>query len=101
MVILAGEASLDSIAIRAALRRLDEGVGIPSDWYCRVDVLEQEFEAVFARHWACVGHAAELAEPGDQVPTIAGRIPVVLVRGLDGILRGFVNACRHRAHPVA
>jgi phenylpropionate dioxygenase-like ring-hydroxylating dioxygenase large terminal subunit len=29
-----------------------------------------------------------------------GRIPVVVVRGRDGELRGFVNVCRHRGHIV-
>ena len=26
----------------------------------------------------------------------AGRVPIVVVRGRDGSLRGFVNVCRHR-----
>jgi choline monooxygenase len=31
----------------------------------------------------------------------AGHVPVVVVRGQDGQLRGFVNVCRHRGHLVA
>ncbi len=31
----------------------------------------------------------------------AGHVPVVIVRGRDGELRGFVNVCRHRGHLVA
>jgi phenylpropionate dioxygenase-like ring-hydroxylating dioxygenase large terminal subunit len=96
-----GSGTVDEIAIRAALDDLDVGLGIPSAWYVRPDLLEQELDAIFARHWVCVGHVAEVAEPGDQVPTTAGRIPVALVRGTDGVLRAFLNACRHRAHPVA
>src|ERR687886_523281 len=31
----------------------------------------------------------------------AGLVPVVVMRDGDGGLRGFVNVCRHRGHPVA
>jgi choline monooxygenase len=30
-----------------------------------------------------------------------GHVPVIVVRGQDGVLRGFVNVCRHRAGPLA
>src|SRR4029077_11193234 len=30
-----------------------------------------------------------------------GHVPVVVTRDLAGELHGFVNVCRHRAHPVA
>ena len=33
--------------------------------------------------------------------TQAGHIPVVVARDDEGVLRGFVNVCRHRAHVVA
>ncbi len=58
-------------------------------------------EAVFARSWQLAGHAWELGEPGDHVVTeIAGR-PIIVVRGNDGMLRGFFNVCKHRAGPLA
>jgi phenylpropionate dioxygenase-like ring-hydroxylating dioxygenase large terminal subunit len=31
----------------------------------------------------------------------AGDIPIIVTRTVDGELRGFVNACRHRLHPLA
>ena len=69
---------------------------LPWSWYTDPAILRLEQQRVFARFWQYAGHAQELAAPGAFVATRAGRIPVVLVRGRDGELRGFVNVCRHR-----
>ena len=55
-----------------------------------------ERERIFASSWVPVGPAAQLRDPGDLlVAEVAGR-SVIVVRGLDGELRGFYNVCRHR-----
>jgi phenylpropionate dioxygenase-like ring-hydroxylating dioxygenase large terminal subunit len=92
---------MNDTEILAALDDLNQGHGLPSSWYHRPDVLDAELDRIFQENWVCVGATADVAEPGDQMPTHAGRTPVVLVRDLDGNLRAFVNICRHRAHPVA
>jgi choline monooxygenase len=44
----------------------------------------------------------DVATPGSHLTaTTGGGLPVVVVRDLDGALRGFVNVCRHRGGPVA
>ncbi|MEM7077476.1 MAG: aromatic ring-hydroxylating dioxygenase subunit alpha [Pseudomonadota bacterium] len=45
--------------------------------------------------------AAAVANPGDYVSRLAAGVPLVVVRGEDGIVRGFRNACRHRGMQVA
>jgi choline monooxygenase len=57
---------------------------------------EAELERVFERAWIHVADLAELTKPGDYVGAQIGRVPVVIVRGQDDVLRGFLNACRHR-----
>ena len=42
----------------------------------------------------------ELVERGSFLTTRAGHVPIVVVRDRDGVLRGFVNVCRHRGHEV-
>ncbi len=69
---------------------------LPYDWYVDPAVLQLEQELIFAGTWQYAGHAAQIAEPGQFAATRAGHVPVVLVRGRDGELRGFVNVCRHR-----
>ncbi|WP_202839772.1 aromatic ring-hydroxylating oxygenase subunit alpha [Luteimonas saliphila] len=72
----------------------------PSAWYLDPRIGELERRAVFARHWQCAGRLDQLREPGDYVTCgIAGE-PVLVVRGDDGVLRGFFNVCRHHAAAV-
>jgi choline monooxygenase len=64
-------------------------------------VMAAEELRIFGRSWSALAFAADLAEPGQTLTARLGRVPVVLARGADGVLRGFVNVCRHRGHPVA
>jgi Rieske 2Fe-2S family protein len=69
---------------------------LPGSDYHAPGVFAFEQDAVFARSWMCVGRAEQLAEPGDYLAAdVAGESPIVL-RGADGVLRAFANACRHR-----
>jgi choline monooxygenase len=69
---------------------------LPFDWYVDPAVLRVEEEQVFARTWQYAGRAARVAEPGRMIAARAGHVPVLVVRGRDDALRGFVNVCRHR-----
>lgn len=44
---------------------------------------------------------AALPEPGAYVSRVAAGVPLVIVRGEDGTIRGFRNACRHRGKQIA
>ncbi len=57
--------------------------------------------SIFAASWQCLAHESQMPGAGDYVAeTIAG-VPVIAVRGEDGIIRTFRNACRHRLSPLA
>jgi choline monooxygenase len=73
---------------------------LPAWAYTDADHFRREVAAIFHRSWQYVGALSQLARTGDFVTAdIAGQ-PVAVVRGEDGTLRGFHNACRHRGHPV-
>ena len=74
---------------------------LPSALYTSADVWMMEKEKIFSRTWQVVGHAHQVADPGDYFTTDLTGEPLLLVRGLDGKLRGFYNVCRHRAGPPA
>jgi phenylpropionate dioxygenase-like ring-hydroxylating dioxygenase large terminal subunit len=74
---------------------------LPWAWYADPDVLRREGERIFARTWQYVGHTGQVAEPGVFFAASAGQIPVVVTRARDGLLRAFLNVCRHRGHVVA
>jgi choline monooxygenase len=80
---------------------LAEASALAARFYADPAVLELERGQVFARSWQLAAHAEELTAAGDHVAcTIAG-VPMLIVRGTDGVLRAFHNVCRHRAGPIA
>jgi choline monooxygenase len=80
---------------------LDRARALPARYYVGEAMLAMEQRAVFARSWQLVAHQGQLAEPGDHVVEQVGHVPVIVVRGQDGVLRAFANVCRHRAGPLA
>jgi choline monooxygenase len=69
---------------------------LPYRWYSDPERLRLEQERVFARSWQYAGRAAEVAEPGSFLSADCAGVPVVVVRDRDGVLRAFLNVCRHR-----
>jgi len=80
---------------------LERSTALSPDYYRGDDSLAMEYERVFSRSWQLVAHQGQLCEAGDHVVEQIGRVPVLLVRGSDGVLRAFANVCRHRAGPLA
>ncbi len=73
---------------------------LPWSWYTDPAILALEQERIFTRFWQYVGRADEVAEPGSFSATQVGHIPVLLVRDENGVLRAFLNVCRHRGSLV-
>jgi choline monooxygenase len=73
---------------------------LPYGWYTDPKILKRERERIFAPVWQYVGHTGQLARPGYFASTV-DRTPVVVTRDREGVVRGFVNVCRHRGFTVA
>jgi glycine betaine catabolism A len=73
---------------------------LPAAAYLSADVFGWERAHFFEGSWVCVGRADDVSDPGDQRAVRVGEEGVLLVRGPDGILRGFSNTCRHRGHEL-
>lgn len=69
---------------------------LPGRYYADSALYAAEQQRIFGRLWACIGLAQQLAEPGDYCTTELAGEPILVVRGQDGQLRAFLNACRHR-----
>lgn len=78
---------------------LERGFSLPASWYTDPAVLDLERERIFRRSWQYVGRTVQLSAVGDYVTGVGGDVPVVIVRGPEG-LSGFINVCRHRRHLV-
>lgn len=71
---------------------------IPTDRYNSRDYAEHELDRLWMRVWQIAGRADEVPEPGDWKVHAIRDQSFILVRGKDGVIRGFVNACRHRGN---
>lgn len=75
---------------------MEQARGLPNAAFVDEAFYELEQKYLFARTWVFAGRASQLPDAGDVRPvTVAGQ-PVILVRGRDGIVRGFHNVCPHR-----
>ncbi|MGH3637946.1 MAG: aromatic ring-hydroxylating oxygenase subunit alpha [Mycobacterium sp.] len=64
--------------------------------YTSPELFAAEQEHVFEAMWFCAARSGDLALPGKFKKVQVGRESVLLVRGRDGLLRAFLNVCRHR-----
>jgi choline monooxygenase len=85
----------------AEVEEMARAMTLPASAYLDAAVFERERERIFGGTWQLVARLDDLARPGDFVPATILDEPIVLVRDLDGKLRGFYNVCRHRAGQVA
>jgi choline monooxygenase len=79
---------------------LAEASTIPGSWYVDPRIAELERISVFSKTWQLVARLDQLRKPGEFVSAVVAGEPIVVVRGNDGILRGFYNVCRHHAAAV-
>jgi len=79
---------------------LDLASTIPSSWYVDRELYDLELKTVFSNSWQLAGRLDQVSQPGQYVTTDIGGEPIVVVRGSDGVLRGFYNVCRHHAAAV-
>jgi phenylpropionate dioxygenase-like ring-hydroxylating dioxygenase large terminal subunit len=83
---------------RAPLR---QATGLNPSAYVDERFFALEQELVFERAWVTVGLAGEVAEPGRMLVRQIGQKSIVITRGDDGEVRGFLNSCRHRGTELA
>jgi nitrite reductase/ring-hydroxylating ferredoxin subunit len=101
------DARADALAKRA-LAHLKRGttdqaaavMDLPIDVYVDAERFHREFEAIFLRRPQGLLLSVEVPDVGSYVArTILGK-PLLIVRGSDGVVRSFLNVCRHRGAKV-
>jgi phenylpropionate dioxygenase-like ring-hydroxylating dioxygenase large terminal subunit len=90
--------------IKAVFDRIQTGVAdmteataqVPVERYLSTTRLERE-RATLLRRWpVVVGFSDQIREPRQYLSVRAGEVPLIVLRDGQGVLRGFLNACRHR-----
>ena len=75
-------------------------VRIPTARYTSPEYFERELAQLWPRVWQLACPLDQVAQPGDYYEYRCGTLSVLIVRGDDGVLRAFQNACRHRGSAI-
>jgi carnitine monooxygenase subunit len=75
----------------------DEAVSLPAWIYRDPEFFELEKELIFRPSWQIVCHLNDVPRAGDYHSLEFLGQSIIVLRGEDGEVRGFHNACRHRA----
>ena len=70
------------------------------DAYRDAGVFNTEKQKILYRSWIILGHASEIAKPGDFISRTVIDKDVILNRDRKGEVRAFFNSCRHRGPAV-
>jgi phenylpropionate dioxygenase-like ring-hydroxylating dioxygenase large terminal subunit len=68
--------------------------------YTDAEAFRAEVRSVFATEWLPIALGAQIPVAGDYAAYAIGDVAVFAVRGADGTVRTFRNACRHHGMPV-
>ena len=86
--------------IRALVAARRPGHGLPGPFQWDEAVHQEDMNRIWRRGWLFAGLSCEVREPGDWLRFDVDTESVVLIRGDDGVVRGFHNVCRHRGTQV-
>ncbi|MGH7871220.1 MAG: aromatic ring-hydroxylating oxygenase subunit alpha [Candidatus Binatia bacterium] len=79
---------------------LKEASTPPSSWYTDGRIYDLEISEIFSCSWQFIGCSEQVQKPGQFLTSQVSGEPILVVRGIDGALRGFFNVCRHHAAVV-
>ncbi|MFT5696336.1 MAG: phenylpropionate dioxygenase-like ring-hydroxylating dioxygenase large terminal subunit [Myxococcota bacterium] len=81
--------------------RADAPMTMPVSYYLDPARFEREMSHIFRRLPLMLAFSCELAAPNAYKAIDVVGIPVLIVRGHDGVVRAFMNVCRHRGSRLA
>ena len=80
----------------AVRRPLLEAETLPVWCYTSPAFYRREIERIWRKVWNFLGSADRIPNPGDYFTVTFADTPLIIVRGQDGVVRSYVNSCRHR-----
>jgi phenylpropionate dioxygenase-like ring-hydroxylating dioxygenase large terminal subunit len=73
---------------------------IPVGRHTSDEFWQLELEHLWPHAWVLAGRAEDVPNPGDYFLFDDLRVPIIVIRGKDSVLRAFYNTCQHRGAPV-
>lgn len=73
---------------------------MPAGRYTSQEYYDLEQQHIWKKSWLFAAHLDEVPEPGSFMQWDNAGQPLIIVHGMDGVVRAFYNTCRHRGAPV-
>jgi phenylpropionate dioxygenase-like ring-hydroxylating dioxygenase large terminal subunit len=73
---------------------------LPGGRYTEDRFFELERRHLWPRVWVMAGRAEDIPSPGDYFTFDDLGVPIIVLRGRDGVVRAYYNTCKHRGAPV-
>lgn len=84
------------LAERQTTHMLPEVMENPVSKYTDPRQLEEEINILFRNFPIILAHSSELSNPGDYLTHDDTGVPILVTRTQDGVIKAFMNVCRHR-----
>ena len=68
---------------------------LPQKYFVSPEILAQEEEKIFSKHWLLVGHQSQIPVAGDYFVQETLGESLIIARDRSEVVRGFYNVCRH------
>ncbi len=78
-----------------------QSAAVPITTYTSNELLQQEQNVLFRQYPLMLCLSCQISNPGDYLTEDKAGVPIIIVRGLDGVARAFLNVCRHRGARLA
>ena len=82
--------------LKSVLQNIGKAKGLPNAHYIDKEVYEEEKNSLIFDKWAGIAVASDVPNLGDAVPITFFGMPLLLLRDKKGVVRVFLNTCRHR-----
>ena len=69
-------------------------------FYKDEEIFNLEIENIYMNSWLLAGHESQIPNTGDYFLFNLLSESVIIIRGKDGVVRGFMNVCRHRGSRI-
>lgn len=73
---------------------------MPAGRYTSQEYYDLEQQHIWKKSWLFAAHLDEVPDPGSFMQWDNAGQPLIIVHGMDGVVRAFYNTCRHRGAPV-
>ena len=87
-------------SIEKLIKQQPEDWSLKQEFYKQTDIYELEIKKIYMDSWLFIGHQSEIPNKGDYFVYNLLSESVIVVRGKDQQIHGYMNVCRHRGSRI-